>query len=66
MAKRRKLSHFTTEETASIIRLLQRFEEELDDEDEDGVEFLNALTKVLAKLKEVKVRFRLSAHTELC
>ncbi|KAJ6567522.1 hypothetical protein B0H10DRAFT_2180230 [Mycena sp. CBHHK59/15] len=54
MAKRRKLSELTAEETATVVDFLKRFQDELDEEDEDGQEVVAALGKVVNKLKEVK------------
>ena len=57
MAKRRKLSDVSHEEASTAVNILQRFRNEIDEEDEDGQEVVDALQKVVRKLKEVRVRF---------
>ena len=57
MAKRRKLSDVSHEEASTTVNILQRFQNEIDKEDEDGQEVVDALQKVVRKLKEVRVRF---------
>jgi len=60
MAKRRKLSDLSHEETSTVVDILQRFQNEIDEEDEDGQEVVDALQKVVRKLKEVRVRIVLT------
>ena len=60
MAKRRKLSDVSHEEASTAVNILQRFRNEIDEEDEDGQEVVDALQKVVRKLKEVRVRFVLT------
>jgi hypothetical protein len=57
MAKRRKLSDLTNDETAAVVEVLKRFQNELDQDDEDGNEVIGAVQTVLRKLNEVKVSF---------
>ena len=57
MAKRRKLSDVSHEEASTAVNILQRFRNEIDEEDEDGQEVVDTLQKVVRKLKEVRVRF---------
>lgn len=60
MAKRRKLSDLGHEETSTVVDILQRLQNEIDEEDEDGQEVVDALQKVVRKLKEVRVRIVLT------
>lgn len=62
MAKRRKLSDLSYEETSTVVDILQRFQNGIDEEDEDGQEVVDALQKVVRKLKEVRVRIVLQTH----
>ena len=62
MAKRRKLSDLSHEETSTVVDILQRFQNGIDEEDEDGQEVVDALQKVVRKLKEVRVRIVLQTH----
>ena len=60
MAKQRKLSDLGHEETSTVVDILQRLQNEIDEEDEDGQEVVDALQKVVRKLKEVRVRIVLT------
>ena len=61
MAKQRKLSDLSHEGTSTVVNILQRFQNEIDEEDEDGQEVVDALQKeVVRKLKETRVRFVLT------
>jgi hypothetical protein len=56
MAKRRKLSDITDQETAIVVNLLRRFQLDLDGDDEDVVHALQTAT-VVGKFSELKVSF---------
>jgi hypothetical protein len=57
MAKRRKLSDLTDQETATVVDLLKRFQLELDEHDDDDREVDLALQTVVRKFSELKVSF---------
>lgn len=57
MAKWRKLSDLSHEEAFTVVDILQRFQNEISEEDEDGQGVVDALQKVVRKLKEVRVSF---------
>ncbi|KAF8175104.1 hypothetical protein BJ912DRAFT_1024534 [Pholiota molesta] len=54
MAKRRKLSDLTDQETATVVDLLKRFQLELDEHDDDDREVDLALQTVVRKFSELK------------
>jgi hypothetical protein len=56
MAKKRKLSDLTTQETEWFLSTLSKFKEDLDEEDEDGKSVIASLEHVMAKLQVVTVR----------
>ena len=55
MAKKRKLSDLTTQETDMFLRMVENFKQALSEEDEDEKSVIASLDHVAAKLAEVQV-----------
>ena len=55
MAKKRKLSDLTTQETDMFLKTIENFKQALSEEDEDEKSVIASLDHVTAKLAEVQV-----------
>ena len=55
MAKKRKLSDLTTQETDIFLQMIENFKQALSEEDEDEKSVIASLDHVAAKLAEVQV-----------
>jgi hypothetical protein len=55
MAKKRKLSDLTSQETNLFLKMIDEFKEGLDEEDDDEKSVIASLNHVAAKLMEVHV-----------
>jgi hypothetical protein len=55
MAKKRKLSDLTTQETDIFLQMIENFKQALSEEDEDEKSVIASLDHVAAKLTEVQV-----------
>lgn len=55
MAKKRKLSDLTTQETNLFLQMIENFKQELSEEDDDERSVISSLAHVAMKLQQVKV-----------
>ena len=55
MAKKRKLSDLTTQETNLFLQMIENFKQELSEEDDDERSVIASLAHVATKLQQVQV-----------